>query len=182
MRIAIVGKMHSGKSLAVQYLMSLSRRYLKSQVLIKFADPLYSAQNLFTPLKHRAFLQSLSDLVKQHFGESILNEQFTQKIQGFESDPYICRDIVDIFCDDVRVLSELKTVQSLGFITVGLTASDEVRKARCPELFVGTDHVTEREIDDLLLNCDHVVDNNSSIENLYDILTALYYSDSKKLG
>lgn len=175
-KIAIIGKMHSGKSLAIQYFMSLSRLQLKSQVLIKFADPLYRALNLFTPTKHRVFLQSLSDLVKTHFGESILNEQFTRKVQQLESDPGICRDVVDVFCDDVRVMSELKTVQSLGFITIGIKASDEVRKARCPELFVGLDHVTEREIDNLFESCDHLVENNSSIPDLYDSLNTLYFT------
>lgn len=176
MKIAIIGKMHSGKSSAIQHFMALSGLILRSQVLIKFADPLYQTQNLFTPRKHRVFLQSLSDLVKKHFGESILNEQFIRKVQKLELDPSICRDPVDVFCDDVRVLSELKTVQNLGFITVGITASDEVRKARCPELFTGLDHITEKEIDHLFLNCDHLVDNNSSIQDLYNNLNTLYFS------
>lgn len=155
MRVAFVGKLQSGKSTAIKIFME---EFISRGVEIKLAKPLYDTQRIFTKeAKCRLFLQEMSDLAKKHFGADILSRVFEANLQELKA-----KDFYDFLCDDVRVLSDFETVMSLGFYTIGLVASDEVRKSRKPELFIGTDHITEIQIDSLVKKCDIVIENNDN--------------------
>lgn len=174
MKIALVGKMLCGKTTALNHFVYLSKFYNRTQTSIKFADPLYSAQHCFSPLKHREFLQELSDLAKKHFGTNILNEKFTERLSKIDS--------LDIFCDDIRVFSEFEMARNLDFILIGVQASEKIRKIRNPKLFVGTEHSTEIEIDNLLPKCDYLVDNERTLTTFLNKLTKIYEENFIKTG
>lgn len=166
MKIALVGRMHAGKTVALNHFMQLSKNYGRTCTSIKFADPLYEAQHCFLPSKHRRFLQELSDLVKKHFGLNILNEKFTQHLSKIDS--------LDVFCDDIRINSEFETAQNLGFVLIGIQASEKIRQMRNPKLFVGSNHVTEIEIDKLLSKCNYLISNEDSPTLFLEKLTNIY--------
>lgn len=176
MKIAIVGEMHSGKTASVNFLVTQRILDGANPTIVKFADPLYKAQYLFSNglVKQREFLQELSDLAKKHFGENILNELFIQRVRNCE------RAGLDVFCDDLRTPSEFETAQKLGFTTIGIRAADEVRLARNPRTFTGAGHVTERDVKQVICQCDVIIDNNSTIENLQSVLKDLLATIRRK--
>jgi dephospho-CoA kinase len=176
MKIALMGKMHSGKTSTLEFLTKISTEHKRDYKCLKFANPLYETQNLFSKEKHRIFLQELSDLVKKHFGSNILNIKFIEKLTTFLKGQF------DIYCDDVRTSSEFEVVKQQGFITIGISASEEIRKTRNPKLFNGINHATEIEIDNLLPLCDYLIQNEESIEQLQHELARIYQKENTKKG
>ena len=168
MRVAFIGGMHSGKTAAVNHFFALSKKAKCAGVIVKFAKPLYAAQKCFTPegVKHRSFLQGLSDLAKTCFGPQILNQLFIEELAKSEKLGGRLRYYkgVDVFCDDVRTSSEFQVVKEHFFITIGIKADEKARRQRNPGLFTGLSHCTETEIDQLLSKCDILIKNNGTLE------------------
>lgn len=191
MNIAFIGRMHSGKTTATKYFWKKSEKGGHIPQIIKFAQPLYATQKIFNPNcaeKNRLFLQKLGDLARECFHYFILNDLFVKNVETFQKkysppidstegiEPDFLKKVdtsiyhkltyrnLNIFCDDVRLSSELETVKSLNFITIGIKTKDKFRKSRNPELFINNDHVTERDIDSLIERCDYIIENNESIK------------------
>ena len=172
MKVAFVGKLQSGKTTALEYYRKLIIDRGLPVIPIKFAAPLYESQALFNPnnvFKNRPFLQKLSDLAKECFGQDILS-------RIFEKNLCCLRYSRNFLCDDVRTSSDFNTAKSLGFYTIGIKSTDKNRKDRKPETFTGTEHVTEIEIDSLIKKCDSVIVNNKSIEEFKKELLVRYRS------
>jgi len=162
MRVAFVGNMQSGKTTALQHFYALSVNAHRMPFCIRFADPLYKTQHLFTPdVKCRLFLQDLSDLVQKHFTPQILINTFTEQVQHIEE--IYSGSLTDIYCDDVRTPEELAHVINLDFFTVFIQSSSENRQKRNPKQFVGAEHCTETHIDELASKCDVLINNNGDI-------------------
>jgi len=172
MKVAFIGKLQSGKTTAVKYYEKLIISRCLPVTSIKFATPLYGSHDLFNlnnEFKNRSFLQKLSDLAKECFGQDILSRVFTRNLSdlgdgGFRS----------FLCDDVRVSSDFNTAKSFKFYTVGIKSSDKNRKNRKPETFTGTKHKTETEIDKLIKKCDTVITNDGSLEEFEKKLLFIY--------
>jgi hypothetical protein len=167
MKVAFIASMQSGKTTALEYFIQLNTLYKRKSICIKFANPLYEAQYCFLPngTKNRLFLQELSDLVKKHFGPEILNQKFIEKDN---------KNKIDVFCDDVRTSSEFEIVKQQGFLTIGIMASENIRKVRNPQLFIGINHITEIEINNLLPLCDYLIQNESSKESFFKQCMKIY--------
>lgn len=164
-KIAFVGKMHSGKTTALNTIWKLAESIDKWPMITKFAKPLYDTQEIFVgknTKKNRLFLQTLSSLSKESFGEEILSELFKKRIKELEEN--FPENRMVLLCDDIRVHSDFNTAKECGFIIIGIDASDEIRKARNPELFVGTDHITETQVKYLIKHADIIVDGNLLID------------------
>lgn len=158
-KIAFIGKMHSGKTTAVDTLFNLGVKNNLLCAIVKFAKPLYECQNMFSSEgKNRLFLQELSSMVKKHFGKFILSDLFVEQVKYIEMlhSDYPTYDSL-ILCDDIRVQSDFYTAINLGFKIIGIDTPDEVRKQRNPDLFLGTNHETEKEIDKLFHACHSII-------------------------
>ena len=169
-KIAFLGKMHSGKTTAVNKIWELAESVDLWPMLVKIAKPLYDAQELFIGKdeKNRIFLQELSTLSKKCFGQDILSRCFTERIERLERDFPQKRMV--LLCDDIRVPTDFETAKECGFTIVGINASDEARRKRNPKLFVGTEHETENQVDVLMKKTDIVVDGDLEIDAFrYDI-------------
>jgi len=170
-KIAFLGKMHSGKTTAVNKIWELAESVELWPMLVKFAKPLYDSQECFVGKdteKNRIFLQKLSTLSKECFGSLILSQCFAERVKRLEEDFPQKRMV--LLCDDIRVPTDLDTARDCGFTIVGINASDEVRRKRNPKLFVGTEHETENQVDVLMKKADIVVDGNLEIYAFrYDI-------------
>jgi len=173
-RIAFVGKLHSGKTTALNKIWELAEKERKLPLLMKFAKPLYNSQTCFlgnSAEKHRLFLQDLSTLSKKHFGQDILSKCFVREIKRLEE--HMPNKIV-LLCDDVRVQSDFDTAKECGFTIIGIAASDKIRKKRNPKLFVGTDHETEINVDELIDQSDILVDGDLHIDKFRDDIEHLW--------
>lgn len=172
-KIAFVGKLHSGKTTAVNKIFELVKKEKKLSTLIKFAQPLYDSQYHFTNLgKNRLFLQDLSTLAKKYFGNDILSVIFTRVCDYYNEVPG-SGDCV-LLCDDIRVQSDFDTAKECGFTIVGIAASDKIRKERNPKLFIGTDHETEIYVDDLIDQADILMDGDLYIDKFREDIEFLW--------
>lgn len=176
-KIAFLGKMHCGKTTAINKILDIAEENYHFRTIIKFAQPLYDCQAMFmfTEGKNRLFLQDMSSLAKKHFGSQILNEIFTKRVKHHE-DLYLKKPSQNalILCDDVRISSEFETVKKLGFFIVGINTSDKIRKIRNPDMFVGVDHETERDVNKLMKHCNIVLDGNLEINEFKNEISTMW--------
>jgi len=172
-KIAFVGKMHSGKTTALNKIWELAHKDDKLPWLVKFAQPLYRSQELFIGdgQKNRLFLQDLSTLVKKHFGDDILSQVFKNGIKNIER---ANQEKTVLLCDDIRVKSDFNTARECGFTIVGIKASDEIRKTRNPKLFVGTNHETEIHVDELIRIAHIIVNGDLHIDKFREEIEFLW--------
>lgn len=180
-KIAFLGKMHSGKTTALNKIWELAEKADLWPMLTKFAKPLYDSQELFVGKdvqKNRIFLQELSSLSKKCFGRDILSVCFTERIKRLEKDFPQKRMV--LLCDDVRVQSDFDTAKECGFTIIGIAASDKIRKQRNPKLFVGIDHETEIHVDELIDQADILVDGETHIDKFRKDIELLWRGHFKR--
>lgn len=164
LKIACIGQQCSGKTTLAKFFM---KEYLHNYH-IKQADPIYAAVRALGYKKHRAFMQEFGDLAKKHFGKKIFTEVFSKKVRETELNiiNHHAFDAIDenralIINDDVRFDWELENVKTLGFITISIKCSAEVRKQRAKKQgyeFLEK-HNSEIEIQDLIPQADHIIEN-----------------------
>jgi len=132
-KVAIIGQQCSGKTT----LSNMLRKHVPHSRVIKFADPIYHAQNGLGQPKCRAFMQDFGDLAKRHFGEMVFVNAFEK---SFRADALASHgnewiNMYDmVLCDDVRRTYELTKVKELGFSVVYVDTPENIRKARAEHL------------------------------------------------
>lgn len=148
MRIAFVGKIGSGKTTAVNYLLE---RY-ECGLEIKFARKLYEACNLIQNFfdikveKDRYLLTSIG-MWARSINENIFIEN--------EQNIILNNQDKNMFCSDLRFQNELEMLKKYGFIIIWIDRKN-IQKL---------DHISENSI--FIEDCDFIVDNNNTLEDFF---------------
>jgi len=178
-RIAIVGSQCSGKTTVANVLREfLLHEWSRPSIPIKFADPIYAAQELVTDKKNRLFMQGFGQLARDCFGEDVFNRIFKEKLKKENT-------LIDIVCDDARRISELEFLEKEDFYIIHVTADKETREKRAGEqgLIFKEDDVSESDIPYVVKNpwtdeyhVNYIVDNNGkSLEELQEEVCYFMY-------
>jgi dephospho-CoA kinase len=156
--IALSGKMGSGKTTTFKL---LHDRLGPGVVLVKFASPLYEAQDYlyekfgfgFPAIKDRKLLQWLGTNWAREKNENVFVDVFKDRVAGLMANG------MTVICDDCRFLNEAEAVRELGGTVIKI---NKLHSGHA-ESESGKSHASEKEID--LIQGDFVVDNDT-IENL----------------
>jgi len=156
--IALSGKMGSGKTTTFKL---LHDRLGPGVVLVKFASPLYEAQDYlyekfgfgFPAIKDRKLLQWLGTNWAREKNENVFVDVFKDRVAGLMANG------MTVICDDCRFLNEAEAVRELG----GTVIKINKLHGGHAESESGKSHASEKEID--LIQGDFVI-NNDTIENL----------------
>ena len=177
-KFAFCGKMHSGKTTAMQMVAAiLQNKYGKDNTTafhLKFANPIYRTLGLLhVPGKPRTFMQKFGDLCREQFGDDVF-----EKALELEYDDLMVRgvanrnqDYISILIDDVRFKGEADLLKRLGFKVIKIEASEEVRRSRGVELFKNPTHRSEIELEKI--EVEHVINNDQSYPDLLEQIKKL---------
>lgn len=165
MRIALVGKMGAGKSLAAEYLV---KRYNFNEMA--FADPLKAlCADLFPDLvgkqKPRKLYQTVGQFMRE-IDPNVWVNQLMKRITLMDPED-------NILVTDIRQINEYIALKREGFHVIRVHADDDIRWKRCVER--GDDfteeefnHETETAINSIPF--DFLLTNNTSQEDLFSKL------------
>lgn len=181
LKIAFSGRQCAGKTTAagfireiLTYMIDDGDIYNSHIEYVKFAEPLYSAQKIFSEKKDRIFLQELGDLVRKRFGEDFFTKCAQHKIRkSREGYP------LAIVVDDLRFEDEFFMLKDEGFLIVYIDSELENRLDRANTLGVvlHENHKSEEFIEGIKKRADVILSNDSGIlefkESLKDML---YYT------
>ena len=166
MKIAITGKMCSGKSLLAEHLCTKYKFHK-----FAFADKIkHLASELFQMEgKDRLLLQTLADKMKDINNDVWINYVITQ-INNFINDNYPCNIVID----DLRFPNELEKLKREGFYIIRLNISPEIQferlKKKYPDNFKnhikGLNHNSESHIDKL--DVDYTIESDQNIKGNLD--------------
>lgn len=157
MKIAISGKMCSGKSTL--------KEFLKDKILNCYNTV---ENNSILPLQELSFGHPIKEMYYSYFNWSSIKDR-----RGFQSIGDAFRDIDrDVFAkrlidkiemdsivivDDLRFKNEMKYLKENGFITIRIEVAEDIQRARFYKLYPGQDytqsreHISENDLD----NCRH---------------------------
>lgn len=180
-RIAITGKMRSGKTTAAKHLcMNYDFKILSfGEPIKRIADEYF--KHLYEPIyencpfsdndesiagykKPRKLLQQIGQLFRQ-IDEDVWIKRAEQTMQYYE----LYRDTRGIVIDDLRQPNEYEWARANGFVIIRINAPDELRIERAKAAGDDFDeadltHETERYIDGFAV--DYEIDNAHSLEEL----------------
>jgi hypothetical protein len=164
-KLAFTGKMGAGKTSASLTALGLFiEKYGEENIKhypLKFANPLHRCAIVFhRKEKPRVFLQRLGDLARREFGDDVMERIFEEDVESIitEIAPTLNQEHILLITDDLRFLGEYNLLKKLGFTTIGIEASDEVRKLRIGPTFTNVKHRSEMEMEQF--SPDFVIDNN----------------------
>ena len=158
MIIGLCGKMGSGKTTTFNLLQD---RLGSDVVLVKFASPLYEAQDYlyekfgfgFPVVKDRKLLQWLGTDWAREKNENVFVDVFKQRVSGLVANGKI------VICDDCRFLNEAEAIRELGGTVIKINKMHDGHA----ESESNKDHPSERDIDKI--QGDFII-NNDTIDNL----------------
>ena len=163
-KIAIAGKMRSGKDTCFEYLRD---KYFHDALGFSFAYPIYKLLYMcqdfcgFTHQKERDFLQFIGDWGRQHDNKvwiTVLMREIA-KIQY----------TIPVIVTDARYFNELIELDKQHFVIIKIEASEEIRIARGA---TDLEHSSEQEVDSFK-EYDFIIKNNGSFEELYSQLDSI---------
>ena len=182
MRVALVGKMRSGKDTAADYIAEK-----RGAMKLAFADRLkHTFHELFPNIssgnKPRRHYQQYGELMRA-IDENVWINALEREIQRYEGlySPYK-RNIV---ITDVRYPNELEWARSNNFVTIKINVDDSVKIRRVIEAGDDFDSFTlahKTELNTEYLACDYTVTNNGTLEELYAQLDAVLDEIKKNAG
>lgn len=163
-KLALCGKLRSGKSLVAGYL-SLMHDFQP----FAFGDALKNAFHRAFPQiprqpKPRAYYQSFGQWARATIDENVWIDATMRKI-----DDYLAQNRLRILIEDVRQQNEYDRLKREGFVFVRITAPDELRLERARKAgddFTETDlaHETETFVDSF--EVDYEVANDGKVDEL----------------
>ena len=157
MRIAITGKMCSGKTYIADYLIekyNLTKFSFASEVK-NIASELFNMEN-----KDRKLLQTVADKMKDI--DKDVWVKYTLKLIGEKQ---------NVVIDDLRFKNELKYLRENGFITIRINISNEEQESRLSKKYPDTynEHLSRRnhnsEIDIENLEVDYEFNSDENLIN-----------------
>jgi len=164
MKIAISGKMCSGKTTATKHLQSLDESF----VTMSFADPIYELAEIYFGMDRE---NKDRDLLI-HIGESFRAKDPDVWVRHFMNLSNIAAGAGhNILSDDARLVNELEALKQHGWITIRLEVSrdEQLRrlKAKYPDTYA--DHVE---------NLEHATE--TALDNEYDLFDVVMNADLPK--
>lgn len=169
--IAVIGSQCAGKTSAANY---IGDRFYSEPRHIKHAQPIYDVNEIMGVYKHRAFMQGFGDLAKKHFGEHVFLDIFRHEVKDLYAE-----DHYDVLInDDTRFPFEMDLLKELGFFTIYIDATREVRMQRAKNLgleFI-ENHNSEIYVPEIGKKADlYIHDNGLTLTQLQMRITELYW-------
>jgi dephospho-CoA kinase len=167
MRIALTGKIRSGKDLIGKHL------YVDYDLeRVAFADDMKRFFHELFPWvprdpKPRAEYQKFGELMRNHYGEYFWIRHVEDTMRFVENR----RNVKGIVITDLRVPAEYAWCRENGFVIIRVTAPDELRMARALEAgddFSVHDFVHDTELHVDKFEVDYEIVNDGTIEELYE--------------
>src|SRR5690554_1442809 len=174
LRIALTGRMRSGKSTIADYLwlthgfakvsFASSLKLTADRLFSHLYEPIYDGRSIREYRKPRALLQELGQKLRE-IDEDVWIKQAEQSMRVFEN----YRTTAGIVIDDLRQPNEYEWARANGFVIVRVIAPETDRIERAIELGDDFDiadltHETESYID--TFDVDYEIVNDGSIEDL----------------
>ncbi len=192
MKIAISGKMGSGKTTLAQALDTNHVFYILS-----FADGVrdvgkvyfrMSKDDLSGPNKDRQKLQHIGQKMREIDPDVWVNNllYYSEGMQKF-----LDGNVNNLVVDDMRLKNEFDALKEAGYIMVRIVADKETRESRMGVAFTNTDDITETDLDDVQNPMDPNIDKEGrkwdvvikndtiSLEKFKGIADKIYDSFSK---
>ena len=169
-KIAITGKQCAGKTTVADLLLEKF-----GGEKIKFIDKLYQVNDLLGVPKNRGFMQDMGEAVRKYFGQDYFTKDFQKRAAESNN---------NLICDDLRKKVEFEAAKQVGFTMVYIESSQDNRKTRAKNLGLDfiENHPAEQEIITLIDQCDIIIENNGTIDELkekvLEIFTLIF--DEKK--
>ncbi|MDQ0976662.1 dephospho-CoA kinase [Neobacillus niacini] len=166
MRIAITGKMRSGKNTVADYF--LIHKAFRSMAFgegIKEVIQLYFPELLLQG-KPRKLYQAIGQLFRE-FNPDIWVEILDRRLDQITT--WFGDENIDIVVTDLRQENEYKYLKEQGFIIIKVEAEDELRIERIKQsgdTFDHEDFYHETELSVDALGFDYLITNNTTIEDL----------------
>ena len=154
--IILFGEMGSGKSTVAKIFNQLYGHEIKS-----LGSKIHQECNLHGH-ETREEMQSYGQMMRKIFGKDIWCNYLYNNLE--KNKP--------IIIDDARQLNEYNFFNSIGFIPIGITASEELRLSRLQERVnyvinkATEQHETEIQARECVEKCFYTIENNGNIENL----------------
>lgn len=179
MNIIIFAQMGAGKDTVAKLISALMPT--KNYVKVGLGTPIRQTVNMASPddPDKRAKQQSYGQAMRQIFGEDYWNNTLKQSIDIISEE----HPEVNYIISDGRQPSELEFWQEEGFLTIGITADEDVRAQRLLTRD-GVDqrhrfnHETEIDAAECVERCHFIIDNSGDVETLVDsviaVLSAIY--------
>lgn len=172
--IGFTGKMHAGKTTAMEYIIPLLEKRGFYPRCIKFAQPLYDMQQyiyeragLPPVVKDRKLLQYLGT----EWGRGIAPDLWINlwrtgaRLYLLQHTPNI------VLCDDVRFDNEAEQIIKMGGAVVAIAANAEDCAARSPATSSGLAHPSEKGVDPELVT--YLIDNSQDLPHFKDQLKTM---------
>lgn len=171
MKIAIVGKMRSGKD-------TLAKFFIEKEGLIQlaFADGIKAIGNVYFP---EIMMMGKPRFLYQHIGQEFRKIDPYVWIKDVDKHMKIMKSmgIEEFVISDVRQLNEYTYLKEQGFTVIMVKADDDVRRQRIidsGDVFSPSDfyHETEMAVD--RIPYDYVLYNNGTYEEFKQKMESLY--------
>lgn len=167
MRIAIYGKLNSGKSTLAKY---ITDNFLEPYRKLSFADNVYLvAYKLFNMKeKDRTLLQNIAQKLREIDNYVFVNSTIKESLS-----------YDNVVIDDCRFKEEFEYLKKNNFFTIKMKISDSIRKSRSPEDFEkNSKHFSENvEIDDSefdLIITDEIQEIGYDEFNIEEVIEMIY--------
>ena len=175
--VVFIGRMHSGKT-TVAMLLDNTNFSLSPARFVKFAAPVYDTLDILRMKKTRGFMQEFCDLVKKYTNNNVFIDLARMKLEAWLPEQITLFGQLYVF-DDVRYQTELDLILELAakyeyrITIIGVNATEEVRRARSPETFLEGEHNSEKEVASLLKQCEFIIENNGTVDELEHIINQI---------
>jgi len=161
MNIAISGKQCAGKSTLADIISKHNRAKL-----CKVIDKIYQINKLLQVPRNRGFMQDLGESIRKYFGEDYFVKDLAARVKQSG-----CAFVTD----DMRKQIEFNTLKTAGFTTIYVDADEDIRRKRAENLGLDfrEDHPAEKEIEQLRDQCDFVIENNGTLDELENKIVSI---------
>lgn len=163
-KIAFGYKMGSGKDTCATFLCD---KY--GGKILAFADPLYDLLHIaqlkcgFPHIKDRKFLQFIGTEWARGIDDMVWVKQFLKSASVISDAP--------IYCSDLRFINEAEALKENGWTLVKIMRNETENRVGTGDAL----HCSETELDKFD-NWDYVIENNGSLEELYEKINEIYRS------
>ena len=180
MKIALLGRLRSGKSTAMNILIEEANKKYGIDLIPKpLADPIYKEAKSFYERnglvwrKNRRLLEEIG----KAFNEDYPNGDKIVELFDSTFDPNM-----NYIVEDARRITQADYLIKKGFILIRVEASEDIRRSRCNPGEFSTGHITDVELDNYPVT--HIIDNNTDniedltiqCENILDFLYKLNWT------
>lgn len=173
--LGIIGKNASGKTTATEY---LKEKY--QATAFRFSDPLKDILNRLHLENNRHNFQMLSTILRQNFSEDILSQTIAEDVKKTEAKIVITEGVRRP--TDVKYLKDLPNYHLIYIDTEQKTRYERLKirvekpgdqEKTWEEFQTEENQESEQKIDEIAVTAEYKIDNNGSLEDLYEQLDNL---------